>query len=137
MQAAWPPQTPGVPPPPQVWGGVHVPHCNVLPQPSPIGPQLAPADKQVRSPQPLELPGPVTPTLPELLPALELVLELVGVLVPPVLPVEIPVELPEPLDPEPALPLPGGEALLQPAPEAKPAATKVKTAKRVIAIGDL
>jgi hypothetical protein len=37
------PQTFGIPPPPQVWGGVQAPQWSVPPQPSGIGPQLAPA----------------------------------------------------------------------------------------------
>jgi hypothetical protein len=38
-----PPQTLGVPPPPQTCGSVQSPHWRMFPQPSPIGPQLAPA----------------------------------------------------------------------------------------------
>ena len=40
LRGAVPPQTLGFPPPPQVIGGVQVPHCSSLPQPSPAGPQL-------------------------------------------------------------------------------------------------
>jgi hypothetical protein len=32
------PQTPGIPPPPQVWPGGHGPQSIALPQPSPAGP---------------------------------------------------------------------------------------------------
>ena len=45
-----PPQTLGVPPPPQVCGAVQVPHWTMPPQPSPMGPQLALAEAQVRRP---------------------------------------------------------------------------------------
>ena len=38
-----PPQTLGVPPPPQIAGGVQVPQLSMPPQPSPIGPQLRPS----------------------------------------------------------------------------------------------
>jgi hypothetical protein len=34
------PHTPGVPPPPQLWGGAQEPQLSVWPQPSGIGPQL-------------------------------------------------------------------------------------------------
>src|SRR5438128_1476874 len=37
-----PPQTPGVPPPPHVCGGVHMPQLIWPPQPSPAGPQCRP-----------------------------------------------------------------------------------------------
>jgi hypothetical protein len=40
------PQTLGVPPPPHV-PVAHVPHWMMLPQPSLMGPQLAPAEAQV------------------------------------------------------------------------------------------
>lgn len=43
-----PPHTLGVPPPPQVKGGTHVPQSMMPPQPSAMGPQLAPACWQVR-----------------------------------------------------------------------------------------
>jgi hypothetical protein len=40
LPASSAPHTPGVPPPPQVCGGVQVPHDGIsLPQPSPAGPQ--------------------------------------------------------------------------------------------------
>jgi hypothetical protein len=51
-QAELPPQTLGVPPPPQLWGGVQAPHWRMPPQPSLTGPQLAPSVAQVRRPQP-------------------------------------------------------------------------------------
>jgi hypothetical protein len=34
------PHTLGIPPPPHVWGDVHVPQSSPPPQPSPAGPQL-------------------------------------------------------------------------------------------------
>ncbi len=58
-----PPQTLGVPPPPQVWGGLHVPQLRVLPQPSPAVPQLKPSPWHVAGvhppkPQTLGVPPP-------------------------------------------------------------------------------
>ena len=43
-----PPQTLGVPPPPQVWGAVQSPQLMVPPQPSPCSPQVAPSWRHVR-----------------------------------------------------------------------------------------
>src|SRR5580693_8630987 len=54
------PQTLGVPPPPQVWGAVHVPQSSMSPQPSGIWPQVAPCCSQVDGVQqapPLQTPG--------------------------------------------------------------------------------
>ena len=51
-QAAVPPHTLGLPPPPQVLGAVQLPHCRTLPHPSPTGPQSAPRSEQVRAMQP-------------------------------------------------------------------------------------
>jgi len=42
-----PPQTPGMPPPPQVSGAVQVPQLRVPPQPLPLEPQLMPSSWHV------------------------------------------------------------------------------------------
>jgi hypothetical protein len=55
------PQTPGVPPPPQVWGEVQVPQLSWLPQPSPAGPQERFCCAQVRG---VQLLPPQTPGVP-------------------------------------------------------------------------
>ncbi len=89
MQPLCPPQTLGVPPPPQVSGSVQVPHCRTSPQPSPIGPQLAATEAQVLRPQPLELPVVEPVTVP--------------VVLPDDVPVPAPVEVLAPLNPMPVV----------------------------------
>jgi hypothetical protein len=51
MHAALPPHLLGVPPPPQVCGGVQVPHWSTPPQPSPAGPHSTACCAQVRGVQ--------------------------------------------------------------------------------------
>jgi hypothetical protein len=55
------PQTLAVPPPPQMFGAVQVPHWIVAPHPSPIGPQFAPIDAQVLG---VHIGGPASGKLP-------------------------------------------------------------------------
>jgi hypothetical protein len=45
------PHTLAVPPPPQVLGAMHVPQLSTLPQPSPMGPHVAPIEAHVRGTQ--------------------------------------------------------------------------------------
>ncbi|HUB06769.1 MAG TPA: hypothetical protein VMB50_07205, partial [Myxococcales bacterium] len=94
-QPSWPPQTLGWPPPPQVSGAWQLPHWRTPLQPSPMGPQLAPTEAQLRRPQPPSLGPPVEPPPPVLLPP--------PVVMPPL------VEPPLPLPPDDEL-LPGGVA---------------------------
>src|ERR1700712_5256935 len=48
-----PPHSKSLPPPPQISGAVQPPQSMMPPQPSPMRPQVAPADLQVTRPQPV------------------------------------------------------------------------------------
>ncbi len=63
------PHTPGIPAPPQVNGGVQLPHSITLPQPSPAGPQWRPWSAQVCGWHAGEPQAPAVPLPPQVVPA--------------------------------------------------------------------